>query len=255
MPLPGYQGFSTIDNVLNSALQDLISLEQGGVDGIIVENNYDIPHKKKVGTETVAAMTFLTLELSKRTKLPLGVSVLWNDYEAAFSIAKVCRAKFIRIPAFVDDVITDYGRMNAVANESLKYRKKIKADDIAIFADVQVKHSEMVDKNKSLETSIKQAKKYKADAIIITGKWTGDAPNLSKLKKAKKSAEELPILIGSGTTKRNITELKKICDGVIIGTALKEGQIQKGETNLKKYSQRISAKKTQEFVAAFRKGD
>ena len=43
-------------------------------------------------------MTFIGEKLRKATKLPLGISVLWNDYDAALSIAKILNLQFIRIP-------------------------------------------------------------------------------------------------------------------------------------------------------------
>src|SRR6266568_1492996 len=62
MPLLGYPGYSDISLILNNALKDLEALEAGGVDGIMFENNYDIPHKIFVGPETVACMNYLAQE-------------------------------------------------------------------------------------------------------------------------------------------------------------------------------------------------
>src|SRR3989344_4903470 len=104
MPLLGYPGYTGISRVLNTALKDLRALEEGGVDGVLVENNYDIPHRIFVDSEIIACMTYLVKEIIKNTKLPVGISVLWNDYKAALSIARVCGGKFIRVPVFVDDV-------------------------------------------------------------------------------------------------------------------------------------------------------
>lgn len=44
-PLLGYPGFPGFDVALKNAIFDLKAFEKGGVDGIIFENNYDIPHK------------------------------------------------------------------------------------------------------------------------------------------------------------------------------------------------------------------
>ena len=43
-PLPGYPGFTTVDALVDAALADLKKLERGGVDGALVENDFDQPN-------------------------------------------------------------------------------------------------------------------------------------------------------------------------------------------------------------------
>ena len=64
----------------------------------------------------------------------------------------------------------------------------------------------------------------------------------------KAVGKDFPILIGSGATKDNVATLLKYADGVIVGTALKTGKIRVKEVNLKPWQERISLKKTREFV-------
>ncbi len=248
-PSPGFDGFDSTKNAFKRARADYDALIEGGVDAIIVENNYDLPHRIEVGSETVAFMTKLTSELIQRKQFSLGISVLWNDYRAALAIAKVINAQFIRVPAFVDSVKTSYGVAKAVGDRVKIYRHLIGADKVAIFADVHVKHAEMLDKSKTLEQSIHEAEKAGADGIIITGKWTGDAPILDDLIRAKKTTR-LPILVGSGSTTENVSSLLKYADGLIVSTSLKTGSLtnQKNNPNLKSFEQRISRKKTMKLM-------
>jgi membrane complex biogenesis BtpA family protein len=248
-PLLGFAGFDGINNVLDMALTDLNEFEKGQISGIIIENNYDLPHKINVSPETIASMTFIVTEISKRTNLPIGLSVLWNDYKAALSIAKVTSAKFVRIPVFVDRVITDFGEIIGEPDKVIEYRTKISADDIALFVDIQVKHARMFEP-KPLYISAKQAILAKADALIITGKWTGDAPSLERLKEVRDYVEDFPILIGSGASKENIVELLNYADGAIVSTSLKTGEklSPELERNLKPFYERIDHKKVIELM-------
>src|ERR1035437_8674532 len=82
-PLFGYKDFPGYEIILKNALEDLMVLQNGGVGGVIIENNYDIPHKILVDEETVKLMTRLGKEIKEKAKIPLGVSVLWNDYKSA----------------------------------------------------------------------------------------------------------------------------------------------------------------------------
>lgn len=247
-PLLGYKDFPGIDVCFKKSMSDAKTLERGGVDAIMFENNYDIPHQEFVGPETIAIMTFLIQKISEKISLPFGINVLWNDYKASLSIAKVTGAGFIRVPVFVDSVETQYGKIFAQPEKVLSFREKIKASNIFLFTDIHVKHARMLEK-KTISASAKEAVEKGSDALIITGKWTGDAPNISDLKEAREAVgENFPILIGSGATKENIATLLKYADGVIVGTYLKEGRISKEETNLKSWEKKIDLAKTKEFV-------
>lgn len=249
--LPDYPGFEYIKNKM---LQEVRVLEKGGVDAIMIENNYDVPHLEKVDSMKAAMLGSLAQILSTATSLPLGIDVLWNDYATALAICAGSRLTFFRVPAFVDTVKTNYGLMKARAAEVMALRYQLRLESIAVFADIQVKHSEMVDKNKPLSQSAKEAIAAGADALIVTGKWTGDAPKVDDLQEAREAAGDFPILVGSGATKENLTILLKYADGVIVGTALKEGESQdkSREVNLKPYQATLSLQKTHDLVEVFR---
>ncbi len=246
-PLLGYKDFPGFDVALKNALTDLKALEKGGVDGIIFENNYDIPHKEIVDSSIVNSMTFIGEKIKKATKLPMGVSVLWNDYRTALSIAKTLNLQFIRIPVFVDKVKTDYGVIDGNSKDVLEFRKFIGAENVALFTDIHVKHAELLSKNKLL-SSAKMARKNGSDAVILTGKWTGDAPDLSDAILLQKNLKNFPIILGSGVNKNNSRELLKFANGAIVSTSLKRGSSKLGEVNVKSYDQRIDYRKVKYLV-------
>jgi len=117
-------------------------------------------------------------------------------------------------------VKTDYGVIKGTPEEVIKFKKKIGAENIKLYCDVHVKHAELIS-SYSLEESILLAEEKGADAIIITGKWTGNAPNIEKLIKARSVAKK-PIIIGSGLDKNNVKKLFSYADGGIVSTSLKE---------------------------------
>lgn len=217
-PLLGYKNSPGIKEVERKFMQDLKALIGGGVDSIMIENNYDAPHFETAKLSTIPQLTDLCLKARKITKKPLGLCVLWNDYETALSIAKLASFQFIRVPVFVDKVNTDYGIFSGKATEAVEFRKKINAEEVLIFADVQVKHAEHLIK-RPLKDAVREAVTKKADAIIITGKWTGDPPTVQDVSEAKKSAGKIPIILGSGITPGNASSYN--VDGMIIGSYFK----------------------------------
>jgi membrane complex biogenesis BtpA family protein len=253
LPMPGFAGFTSLDNILKAALTDVKAAEAGGVDGLILENNYDLPHRITVGPETVACMTYLVSKIKDVTNLPLGISVLWNDYRAALAIANATGGAFIRVPVFVDHVRTSYGDVKGDATAVLSMREQLQAEDVLLFTDIHVKHAELLNKD-TLATSAKKAVQAGTDALILTGKWTGDAPDLSELEQCRKTVGSLPILVGSGADKDNIQSLLSFVDGVIVSTSLKTGKNDLQEVNRKQYTERINKTKVKTFVQAFQKG-
>ena len=113
---PAYGG--DVQAVIDAALADATALEQGGADGIMVENFFDAPFfKDHVGPETVAAMTRVMTLLRGHTRLPLGVNVLRNDGMSALAIATACDCQFVRINQLAWAMLTDQGILEGKAAE------------------------------------------------------------------------------------------------------------------------------------------
>lgn len=246
-PLLGYKDFPGFDVAFKNALEDLRAFEMGGVDGVIIENNYDTPHTINVSSSVVSSLTVLAEKLKLKTQLPVGISVLWNDYRAALSIAKILDLQFIRIPVFVDTVETNYGIITGKPNDIVEFRKLIHAENVAMFTDIHVKHARLLSQNSLIE-SAKRAIENNADAIIITGKWTGNAPAIEEVKILRKRIGNFPVLIGSGFDKDNAKNLLKFANGAIASTSLKHGSKKAGEVNVKSYQQRIDKQKVSKLV-------
>lgn len=233
------------------ALKDLAAYESGGVDALFLENNYGLS-SEKISNEQAVAMGYLVSEIRSQTKLPLGTSVLWNDYETAFALAKTYNLQFIRVPVFVDTVKPYCGVIKGDAKDVLKVRKEFKAENVAIYADILVKHSEHISKH-SLEGAAKRAIKAGADGVIVTGDWTGEPPTPEVVSKLRKHIGDFPILIGSGSSKNNVSSLLEHANGVIVSTSLKSGNNKNGERNVKGFEQRVLKSKVAAFVASLRK--
>ncbi|NTV22673.1 MAG: BtpA/SgcQ family protein [Candidatus Yonathbacteria bacterium] len=247
-PLPDHREFPGFDIAIKNALLDLTALEEGGVTGIIFENNYDIPHVPYVSSHTADVMTTIGASIRNATHLPLGISVLWNDYRTALTIAKHLQLDFIRIPVFVDTVHTDYGTINGVSQEVISLRKEMGAEDIALFTDIHVKHARILSTD-DIYTSAKNAICEGSDALIITGKWTGDAPDMKEVMLLREKFPNAQILLGSGVSEENVHNLFKYANGAIISTSLKEN-IGKHSINVKPYHARIQREKVERLIQA-----
>jgi hypothetical protein len=220
-PLLGYPEFMSVDAAIERALGDLDTLQRGGVDGVCVENDYDRPHQLTVGAEIIASFTLIAHEVAKHANVPVGLEVLLNDWRASLAIARLIGASFVRLDFFVDKVRIAAGVIEPEPEAVIAYRKHIAAENVALFTDIQVKHSELLEPGKSLTTSARQAIAHGADALIVSGKVTGDGPAQADVREAREAAFDFPVLVGSGTTPQNVRDLFLYADGAIVGTSLK----------------------------------
>jgi membrane complex biogenesis BtpA family protein len=223
--LPGYAESTGIERIVRSALADLQVLENERVDGALVENEFDRPHRILARPETVAAMTRVTREVVEhRQDVVVGCEILLNDPEASLAVAHLSGAKFIRTDYFVDRMTRpEYGEFAIDPEGLMRYRSAIGADDVLIMADIQVKYATMVEA-RPLSESARLACRHRADAVIVTGNASGDAPSVEHLRQAaegvRASGMDVPVLVGSGLTTANAEELLRECDGAIVGTSL-----------------------------------
>ncbi|HLK55929.1 MAG TPA: BtpA/SgcQ family protein, partial [Chthonomonadaceae bacterium] len=226
-PLPGSPRDSgDFTAVLRRAVEDARTLEEGGIDALMVENFFDAPfYKAGVPSVTVAAMTATVLAIRDAVAIPVGVNVLRNDACAAMSIAHVCGAAFIRCNVYVGAAITDQGIIEGAARTAILYRRELSAD-VAIWADVFVKHAAQLGTS-TLEDAAKDAVlRGLADALIVSGAATGAATDPEMARRVKAVVPGTPVLIGSGFDVQTAPTLLAHADGAIVGTSLKrEGSV------------------------------
>jgi len=226
-PLLGYAEFPGMDTTIERALIDLQTLQEGGIDGVCVENDYDRPHQLTVGPEVVASFTRIAQEVARHAQVPVGLQVLLNDWRASLAIAKTIGASFVRLDFFVDRVRIAAGVIDPEPLAVIAYRKQIHAENIALFTDIQVKYSELLEEGKTLAASAQQAFTHGADAVVVTGRLTGEPPKVADLKETRSAISDSPLLIGSGLTTENAGDLMPYADGAIVGTAFKNSTAMK----------------------------
>lgn len=240
LPTMGYDDWPGMDAMFDKAKKDLLALEEGGADAALIENDADLPCQVKGEPDVVVPMTKVACELVKIAKIPLGVEALLNDPKASLAIAKTCSLGFIRTDYFVDRMERGgYGEFEIDPKGLMAFKKHITADDIKVYADVQVKYARMIDE-KTIAESVGQAIKEGADGVVISGNYTGVRPDLSDVKEAKLATKgKVPVIIGSGFSVANAKSLLKHADWAIFGNSVKI----KGFVDAKKVAQLVKVVK------------
>ena len=222
LPLPTSARWGgSLKAVIERAEQEATALAAGGIDGIIVENFFDAPFTKdQVNPAVISAMTLIVDRLMNLVVVPVGINLLRNDAKGALAIASCVNAHFIRVNVLNGIMATDQGLIEGNAHELLRFRREL-GSDIAIFADVLVKHARPLG-TPNLTTAVQDTiERSLADAVILSGWATGSPPTLEDLELATAAAKGTPVLIGSGANWDNIGQLMQAADGAIVASSLK----------------------------------
>ena len=238
---PGYTGYG-MQTIIDHALRDAEVLVQGGVDGLIVENMWDLPYYvgAEVKPEAMTAQAVAAAEVVKSFPLPVGINVIHNGGIVCLAIAVAARARFIRVCILTGSRLWDTGELDhGCAADLVRKRKELHAEEIHIFADVDKKHSVSFP-GLDLATHIEWTEFYGADTLIVTGRMTGSAPDAEKVREARSLATR-PILVGSGSNRENIGPFLQYADGVIVGSSLKKDGVMQNPVDLQRVREFMDA--------------
>ena len=217
---------SAFDPVYDHAMADAEALVSGGCAGLVVENFGSAPFSKgtpddRAPPHHVAALTVIATRCRERFDVPIGINVLRNDGPAALGIAAATGASFVRINVHVGAYVTDQGLIEGEAAHTLRYREALRARDVAIWADVLVKHATPLAPVSATDATKDCVQRGLADAVIVTGSATGGPVARDDLAAVTDAAAPAAVVIGSGLSPDRIDELAPLAHAAIVGTYLK----------------------------------
>lgn len=241
-PLPGSPGNKlTMKELTKFALDEARKLEGAGLDACIVENVGDVPLlKSDLPPYTVAAMAALTGAVVESTKMKVGVNMLRNACEEAFSVAHVAGAHFIRCNILIGAYATDQGIIEGCAADVARLKKEL-GSQVLVFGDVHVKHAYPIFNVKIEHAAQDLAERGGADALIVSGPRSPVPPSFQRVKKVRDAINK-PVLVGSGIGLANVNQFYQKSDGVIIGEPdFKVGGLWGGPSDAKAYQRAVRA--------------
>lgn len=247
-PLPGSpRSALSCADVARAAAKDARALADAGFDLAMIENFGDAPFfPSEVPPVTVSAMTACAVAVREACPdIAIGINVLRNDARAALAIAAVVGAACIRVNVHTGARVTDQGIVEGRAAETLRARRALGADPVAIWADVNVKHSApLAPRDVGLEAE-DLVKRAMADAVLVTGSGTGKGVDEPELRRVREAVRGGPlVLVASGATVESLPALAPLCDGVIVGSALRGDGVAGGA---------VDPRRAEAFAAAFRR--
>jgi len=239
---PHYSGES-IDSVYDRCMSDVDAYVSGGMNGLIIENHGDIPFSKPedIGPETTGFLSVIADRVIRSVDIPVGINVLANAPIPAFAIAAASGAAFIRVNQWANAYIANEGFMEGRAAQAMRYRSSLHAQHVKVFTDTHVKHgAHAIVSDRTVAELTRDMAFFDSDAIIATGQRTGNSVDTQQLNEIRQ-ATQLPLLIGSGVTSENLSELLPLVDAVIVASSLKRQGDWWNEVELKRVKAFVKA--------------
>jgi hypothetical protein len=224
-PLPGsynYRGTS-LATITALAMDDARALVEAGFDGLLLQNANDRPPSLEICPEKIAYMSVIGSTIRREyPHIPMGTSVTWNVPKATVAVAHAIGGQFVRLEhVYIGMAVTPYGLVRGVSYETTLYLKHLEARHIQIFADVYEAHSVPLLPQPIAEAARQALGGAQADAVLITGKTLEQS--LAMIREIKQTLPQAPVLLAGGSRAEAVGCILQIADGIIVGTALKEG--------------------------------
>ena len=222
-PLPGDPYFDKeggMQKVIEHAKQDLLALQEGGVDGVMFSNEFSLPYLTDVKTETVASMARVIGELQPYITVPYGVNVLWDPVKS-LDLAVAVNAKFVR-EIFTGVYGSDFGLWNTNVGATIRHQRAIGAENVKLLLNIVPEAAAYLGDRDITSIAKSTVFNNRPDALCVSGLTAGVETDSAILKKVKETVKDTVVFANTGVRLSNVEEQLLIADGAIVGTTFKQ---------------------------------
>ena len=216
---PGYDSAGGMKKIIDLARADLHALQDGGVDGIMISNEFSLPYL--TDTEPITAITMARVigELASEIKVPFGVNVLWDGI-ASIDLAVATGAKFVR-EVFSGVYASDFGLWNTNVGKAARHRVSVSGQDVRLLFNI-VPEAASYMAGRSLDQVTKSTVfNCLPDGLCVSGLTAGATTEVSTLTTVKENAGNTPVFVNTGVNESTAYDMLSIADAAIVGTFFK----------------------------------
>ncbi len=246
-PLPGDPRFcfgDSMEDVVAHAKEDLRALQEGGVDGVLISNEFSLPYERKMSFITPAAMARVVGELKAELKVPFGVDCI-SDGQATIELAAAVGADFVR-GTFSGVYVGDGGFYNNDFSALMRRRSALHQDDLKMLYFINPESDRNLDTRPLADIACSTIFKVHPDGMCISANAAGQDVDEELIASVKKAAPEMVVLCNTGCRPDTIVRKLTAGDAAVVGTYFKEnGQFEdKNRKNV-----RVDVNRVKEFMA------
>jgi hypothetical protein len=216
---PYYDAEAGMERVVEKAKQDLLNLQEGGVDAVMFSNEFSLPYLTKVKPQTTAAMGRVIGELMSFIKVPFGVNVLWDPI-ASIDLAAATGAKFIR-EIMSGVYASDFGLWNTNAGEVARHKVEVGRKDLKLLFNIVPEAAKYLADRDIAEIAKTTVFNNRPDALCVSGLTAGAETDSQVLLKVKSVVPDTVVFTNTGCRIDNVEKQLAHADGAVVGTTFK----------------------------------
>ena len=219
---PKYDREGGMNKVLERARREVRALQDGGIDGILMCNEFSIPYIRHVEPVTVGAMAYIAGALSAEIRVPFGVHAA-HDPASTMDLAGAVGADFVR-GSFSGINGGDYGLMNFEPGELRRRQVHVGAEKARVFHSLVPEGGRpMVDRDYR-DMAVTNDFNLAPDVFMVAALTAGREPSLSLIRDIK-SVTKTPVFCNNGVTPQTVKQILSVADGCMVGTGIKKDGI------------------------------
>lgn len=216
---PGYDAAGGMDAVLAHARREIAALQDGGIDGILISNEFSLPYLTRTEPITAVVMARVIGELRSEIQVPFGVNVLW-DGVASIDLAMATGAAFVR-EVFTGVYASDFGLWNTEVGRAARHRARMGAAAVRLLYNVVPEGAAYVANRDLAQMTRSTVFNGAPDALCVSGLTAGASTDTSTLKVVKENAGDVPVFVNTGVRPDTVAESLEHADAAIVGTWFK----------------------------------
>lgn len=245
--LPGDPRFhygDSMERVVEHARADLKALQEGGVDGILISNEFSLPYERHMSFVTPAAMAYVIGALKSEIRVPYGVDCI-SDGLATIELAAAVNAKFVR-GTFSGVYVGDGGLYNNDFSQLLRRKAALHLDDLKMLYFINPESDRNLDTRPLADIAKSTIFKAHPDGLCISANAAGQDVDEGLIASVKEAAPDMAVLCNTGCRPDTIAQKLTYADAAVVGTYFKEnGKLE----NEKLENVRVDAARVKEFMA------
>ncbi len=242
-PLPGdpfYEG--SMERVVENAKRDLEALQKGGVDGVLMTNEFSGPFFTDTPKPVFGAMCRIFGEIRYLFTVPYGVETI-ADGEGCVEICAATGASFTRC-LFTGAWAGDTGLQQRNIARTLRLRRELDMDDLKLCYFINGEGTTPMDSRPLAQKAKSLLSGCRAECLVVSGPGPGSQPDVSQIVEVKQVAGNTPVFCGTGCNEKNCEAILSVADGAFVGSAFKKDGVFTGridEERVARFMQKAKA--------------
>ena len=217
---PGFDAAGGVRAVVEHGRREIAALQEGGVDGILISNEFSLPYLTKTEPITAITMARVIGELSDEISVPFGVNVLW-DAVASIDLAMATGARFVR-EIFTGVYGSDFGVWDTNVGATARHRQRLGAGDVRLLFNIVPEAAAYLGGRSIADVARSTVFNSRPDGLCVSGLTAGAPTDTSTLSVVKQNAGDTPVVVNTGVRAENVKEQLSIADAAIVGTYFKQ---------------------------------